>query len=244
MKTYRFEQTVYYQDNYIREVNLPDKIVFTEYNKYNDNQRFFLSVVKDPSEEMIVIFKDNYTRHIQIGNLLIGYLSNIKPLCDIPLISLDELNELYSKDLRQMYVVNTIYNQRYCDIQNQIIRMCMGTSQEEIKEKIQSDEYNRLNEELKKHEPKYIESICRPIKFVWGGDNGPQVLVDAVQFRSWLDYEKVVDTFLKTECNVFNWDDNPFDKFGQYTVYMGDSSKEYKEKYENRIKEITESAFE
>ena len=242
MKTYKFEKTVYYNDNYNIELILPDNIAFCEYMKYSDKQRFYFSVVKDPSEEMIALFKNAYHITKKIGNLLVGILNNVMPLCDIPEITIDEINKLYMEDLHKMYVVTECENQYYENYQRELMRMCINV--EDTKDVFETDKAKELLDKLKSIDQFYIESIARPIRFVHGGDKGPYVECDVIQFKSWLDYDKIINIFQKTNVDITNWEEKSYiGPYSKTTIYMGDNAKPWKEMFENRIKEITKSAF-
>lgn len=246
MKTYTFEQTVYYGDNYNRTLNLPDNIVFCEYTRYSEKQRFYFSVIKNASDEMESVFKSNFRDVIHIGNLLIGILSNVKPLCNIPEITIDEINEQFVSELRKMYIVSECENSDYMFLQRDLMHMCLKENSEELKGCLETPEAIEIMEKLKTMNPKYIEAIIRPIKFVKNGscDHGPSLLCDCVQFKSWLRSDQNVDTFTKTNLDSMNL--FGFDSFGhnKHIAYMGTDAAPWKEMFENRINEITKSAFE
>lgn len=244
MKTYKFEKTVYYGDNYNFDITLPDNFVFCEYMRYSENQRFYFSIVKDPSEEMTALFKNAYQHTRVLGNLLIGMLNNVKPLCNIPEITIDEINNLYMEDLRRMYVVNECKNQKYESLLINLRQLCIF-SNDDVNITLNTEEVTNLMNELNKIKPFYLESIVRPIKFVKGGDYGPFILCDTVQFNSWLDVDKKIDCFQKTDIDVTKLTDSIYIGINsKSTVYMDEAAKEWKNKFENRIREITKSAFE
>lgn len=243
MKTYTFEQTVYYSDNYIRTLTLPNSITFCESTRYSDKQRFYFSVVKNPSEEMIALFHNSYTNSIVINNLLIGILSNVMPLCTIPEITIDEINNLYQEDLRKIYLVNKADNNNYLFYRTQFLQYCIFTDKDdELTIKNNKEEADKILEILNNIKPTYIESICRPIRFIKGGDKGPLIECDCVQFKSWLDIDKDIKSFSKEGISALKFDDR-YGNVKSY-VYVNEEAKPWKEMFENRIKEITKSAFE
>lgn len=245
MKKYTFEQTVLYGNNYNKTLTFPDNVKFCEWTRYNDKQRFLFSVVKDPSDEMRSLFSSNFSRTLKLGNLLIGILSNVMPISNIPEMTIDEVNELYSSELRKMYIVSECINQQYSCLHRDLMCMCIKDNVEELKDCLESPEAKELIAKLEKMNPKYIEAIVRPIKFIkHGSDNGPTILCDFVQFRSWLDSEKIVNSFTKEGLDSGKLAESSYSTYSTNTTYMGDDAKPWKEMFENRIKEITESAFE
>lgn len=246
MKKYTFEKTVLYGDNYNKVLNLPDDIVFCEWTRYNENQRFIFSVVRDPSDEMRSVFSSNFFNVYTLGNLLIGTLPNVKPISIIPEIGIDQMNEQFAPDLRKMYVVSECMNAQYQALHRDLMRMCIKDNVEELKNCLETPEAQELMKKLETVQPKYIEAIIRPIKFIkhGGNDFGPTILCDCAQFRSWLDSEKIIDTFTKTDISAGNLASSSYSTHSTNTTYMGEDAKPWKEMFENRIKEITVSAFE
>ena len=246
MKTYRFEQTVYYSNNYETKISLPDNIWFCEYMRYSDTQRFYFSIVKDPSEELIALFNNTYRRVIKFGNLCIGLLNNVKPLCDIPEITIDEVNNMFESDLRNMYVVTEFQNQKYSWIRQDILRLSVVNTDENNNFEFDEKSIEELTEKLKGIEATYIESIARPIKFVYNnGTNGPGLECDMVSFKSWLDSDKKLNMFQKDAIDITNWNiDDYYSVKGKTSIYVGANADKYKTMFINRINEITKTAYE
>ena len=245
MKTYIFEQIVSWGNNYNREVNLPDNIRFCEWQRYSDKQIFYFSVVKDPTEEIEKIFKDNFSRSYKIKNILIGILSDVNPLCEIPEMTIDEVNNEVSEDLHEMYIVSNCKNYKYESLQRDLMFLCISDNIEKLKTSLETQEAKELLEKLKNVEPTYIEAIIRPIKFVKNGcDQSPGILCDCVHFKSWVDIDKNIDNFEKTVFDSSNLTEDKYSSFNKNNIYSGEKAYKWRDMFEKRIKEITKTAFE
>lgn len=228
MKKYQFEQTNLFGKDYVREITLEDDVIFCESARYNDKQRFFFSVIKDITTETKKLLIDNNLTYYQLGNLTIITINNVMPLCDIPIIDINDINAKYVPDLRNMIIVSEIENKEY----KWLLRELNIAIEENG---FESDKVDSIDKKLKDTEQKYIEAICRPLEFVYGGDKSPMLLCDVVQFRSWLKPDLYINTFQKTSLPI-----NKIEK----TVYVGEEAGPWKKIFVDRIIEITKTAFE
>lgn len=108
MKKYDFDK-LYYGGDVVRiSLLTPDYIKFFVYYSYSERQQFIMFVDYYTEELYNSLCKENKGIYIDIekvGNLIIGYLENVKPIDELPYIkSIDELNNKFKDDLKNIYV--------------------------------------------------------------------------------------------------------------------------------------------
>lgn len=103
----KFECVVYYGDNFFVDLELPDDIKFYEFFRYNEKQRFYVTIIKKDDElyEHLTSKMVGRCHRYIFGDYMILELSQCHPVNeDLPLMSLDDLNKLFDKHIKGYYI--------------------------------------------------------------------------------------------------------------------------------------------
>lgn len=219
MITYEFDRLTYGGSEKIK-IAVPNDFKFIIFDKFNEKQQFimFVEYYDDEIYKMINSSRYNYCINLdKIGNLMIGWLSNVQPLHELPYISIDELNQKYKKDLNNTYI--ELYKYKDIDIGN-------------LKD-LTNDELVSLFVKNK-----ILIGIYHLKEFVYSEKrNDPQILVSIISKHNWLtnvDLNSISIELVSISGLVKN-----YDKDFEYKVYYKDENlDEVKNRFNNRVKEI------
>ena len=220
MITYEFDRLTYDGSEKIK-ITVPNNFKFIIFDKYNEKQQFimFVEYYDDEIYKMINSARYNYCINLyKIGNLMIGWLSNVQPLQELPYISIDELNQKYKKDLNNTYIELYKYKD---DI---AIENLIDLTNDEL---VSFFEKNKILIEIY-----YLK------EFVYSGKrNDPQILVSIISKHNWLtnvDLNSISIELVSISGLVKN-----YNKDFEYKVYYKDENlDEVKNRFNNRVKEI------
>ena len=228
---YKFNK-MYYGGNIVSlNLNIPKDIKFVEYYRYNEKQQFIMFVTYYNDDLFKQLNNDNksYNIHIKkLGNLIIGYLTNVQPLDELPYITIDELNNQYENDLNMIFI--ELYKHKNSDISFLIGEL----TNDEFKTSIPVENYKSTNILIESiHLQKFVKQC---------NDNGaPYIYCSTVNFHNWLYDEQVSNNITFQNQDILNID-NRFPKEFEYKIYSNSSIQKdvfkAKERFYNRAKEI------
>ena len=228
---YKFNK-MYYGGNIVSlNLNIPKDIKFVEYYRYNEKQQFIMFVTYYNDDLFKQLNNDNksYNIHIKkLGNLIIGYLTNVQPLDVLPYITIDELNNQYENDLNLIYI--ELYKHKNSDISFIIGEL----TNDEFKTSTPVENYKSTNILIESiHLQKFVKQC---------NDNGaPYIYCSTVNFHNWLYDEQVSNNITFQNQDILNID-NRFPKEFEYKIYSNSSIQKdvfkAKERFYNRAKEI------
>ena len=231
MMIYKFNK-MYYGGNIVSlNLNIPKDIKFVEYYRYNEKQQFIMFVTYYNDDLFKQLNNDNksYNIHIKkLGNLIIGYLTNVQPLDELPYITIDELNNQYENDLNMIYI--ELYKHKNSDISFIIGEL----TNDEFKTSTPVENYKSTNILIESiHLQKFVKQC---------NDNGaPYIYCSTVNFHNWLYDEQVSNNITFQNQDILNIN-NHFPKEFEYKIYSNSSIQKdvfkAKERFYNRAKEI------
>ena len=231
MKKYDFDKLYYGGD--VARVSLltPDYIKFFVYYSYSERQQFIMFVDYYTEELYNSLCKENKGIYIDIekvGNLIIGYLENVKPIDKLPYIeSIDEFNNKFKDDLKNIYVEFYKYIEPTYPVPegklvdgNFVIEQ--ASTFESLIKKIPIKTY-------------HLKEFC-PLS--QGGD--PCILASVVFYNDWIqndEYDNIYITYVSLN-NLLN-DYNKNFEIKVYSKEDGmDKVKEARERFNNRVTAI------
>lgn len=219
MITYEFNRLIYDGSEKIN-ITVPNDFKFIIFDKYNEKQQFimFVEYYDDEIYKMINSSRYNYCINLdKIGNLMIGWLSNVQPLQELPYITIDELNQKYGKDLNNTYI--ELYKYKDIDAEN-----LMDLTNNEL---VGLFEKNKI----------FIESYHLK-EFVYSEKrNEPQILVSIVSNHNWLT-DVDLNWILIETVSISNLVKNYHEDFEYKVYYKDEDLMEVKNRFNNRINEI------
>lgn len=220
MITYKFDRLTYGGSEKIK-ITVPNDFKFIIFDKFNEKQQYIMFVEYYDNEiyKMINSSRYNYCINLnKIGNLMIGWLSNVQPLQELPYISIDELNQKYGKDLNNIYI--ELYKYKNIDVEN-------------IIDNLTNDELINLFEKNK-----ILIETYHLKEFVYSEKNNePQILTSVISNHNWLtnvDLNCISIVSIIISKLVKN-----YHKDFEYKIYYKDEDlMEVKNRFNNRVNEI------
>ena len=234
MKKYDFDK-LYYRGDVVRiSLLTPDYIKFFVYDSYSERQQFIMFVDYYTEELYNSLCKENEgylgtdIDIEKVGNLIIGYLENVKPIDELPYIgSIDELNNKFKDDLKNIYVESYKYIEPTYPVPEG--RLVDGN--------FVIEQANTFESLIKKIPIKtyHLKEFC---SLSQGGD--PCVLVSAVFYNDWMHNTEYGDIYI-THVSLFNLL-NDYNENLEIKVYSKedgmDKVKEARERFNNRVTAI------
>lgn len=236
MKKYDFDK-LYYGGDVVRiSLLVPDYIKFFVYDRYSEKQQF-------------IMFVDYYTEELynslctenggcldididieKVGNLIIGYLENVKPIDQLPYIkSIDELNNRFKDDLKNIYIESYKYIEPTYQVpEGKLVDGNFVIEQEQA----------NIFESLIKKIPIKTYHLKEFYPLSQGGD--PCVLVSVVFYNDWIQNTECNDIYI-THMPLFNLL-NDYNENFEVKVYSKedgmDKVEEARKRFNNRVTAI------
>ena len=104
MVTHEFQRISYGgHKELIKFTDIPDDIKFCKMKHWNENQQSFIVVIEH-DKRVADKLNSLATSIYFLGNLIIVHLDDVKPLTEIPVISLDELKSIHEEYMKSFIV--------------------------------------------------------------------------------------------------------------------------------------------
>lgn len=240
----KMQCTVFYGDNFVENFVIPNDMKFTEMYRYKrddgkfESQRFYISIYDkdDFVKESLAKQLCGRVSVYDFDSKMIVEVRQCAPINeDLPLISIDELNEQYSDFINQYYIKSIRLRKDYEALSREIF----GSSIIDLNENIINDMIDEVKNRLKTltnilstTEQYYTEYIAHPLSFTFEGED-ISMKCGVVYFKSWLNDQKIIDNIeiinikLSALLSSDYW-------HGQKIII----SKDLKDEYKNRLTEI------